>query len=287
MLAVGEAGPGRVLLVDEATGEVKCADQPSHCGYIPGARVAMSPDGRFVASVGWCDEHWTLWDATSGEVHRVGARHDGTCACICEFSNVRYRLLKEGCSVVAHTAATRALAFSPCGQRLATGGEDGAVILWDTQTWEAERRVPGPSGITSLSFSADGARLASGCIEGTICVLDAPTGALLRTIPQLSSFSFYMQLRFSPTDSLVLASVGADQWIHLWNIDTGEKFSSIEGNFLLAFSPDGRTIATASAKARSERDLLLFDAESGTLRVSMVGHQLSVITASFSVSSQP
>ena len=35
-------------------------------------------EGRFVASVRLCDEHWSLWIAASGAVHRVDIRHNGT-----------------------------------------------------------------------------------------------------------------------------------------------------------------------------------------------------------------
>ena len=77
MLALGLAD-GRVMLVDEATGEVKW-DVQAHPGTGGGrAYVSMSPDnGRFVASVGMDEKHWKLWDAASGAVHRVGARRKG------------------------------------------------------------------------------------------------------------------------------------------------------------------------------------------------------------------
>ena len=50
-------------------------------------------------------------------------------------------VVQEGCPVVAHTKRIRALAFSPCGRKFATGGGDGAVILWNTQTGEQSLSV--------------------------------------------------------------------------------------------------------------------------------------------------
>ena len=83
MLALGlEAG--RVMLVDEAAGEVKWAVQ-AHAGIPSGMRrytmVAMPLSGSFVASMGTVEENWKLWDAASGAERMVGARHD-TGACI-------------------------------------------------------------------------------------------------------------------------------------------------------------------------------------------------------------
>ena len=80
MLALGVDG-GRVMLVDEATGAVKWAVQ-AHAGGNWRASVAMSSDGRLVASVGLDDEHWKLWDAASGAVLRVGARHRRRNGCL-------------------------------------------------------------------------------------------------------------------------------------------------------------------------------------------------------------
>ena len=139
MLALGLTS-GRVMVVDEATGEVKWAVQAHPLGSL--VRVAMSPNGRFVASVGFYDDDWKIWDAASGELHRVVTAHDET---------------------GAHMRGLRAVAFSPCGQRLATQGRVGAVILWDARTGEAENRMQEEAGFSmAITFSADGARLASG-----------------------------------------------------------------------------------------------------------------------------
>jgi len=124
------------MLVDEGTGEVKWAIQAhtSTCaGYSPSG-VAMSTDGRFVASVGLEDDQWKLWHAASGAIHSVGARHDGSGACICDVPPLGHPSFKEGCPAVAHFGGLLAVAFSSCGQRLATGGRDRSLILWDART---------------------------------------------------------------------------------------------------------------------------------------------------------
>ena len=72
MLALG-IGDGRVMLVDEETGEVRWAVH-AHSGEDVRTRVATSMGCRFVASVGRCEEQWKLWDAASGALHRVGPK---------------------------------------------------------------------------------------------------------------------------------------------------------------------------------------------------------------------
>ena len=273
MLGIGLFG-GRVMLVDEATGEVRWAVQ-AHAGTQSTTCVAS---GRFLASSGGADENWKLWDAASGAVLMVGARH-GTGACICEVDNFVHRLVQEGCPEVAHTAVIGDLAFSPCGRRFASGDLDGAVILWDIQTGGVEHRMQGHRhGVASLSFSADGERLACGCGDGSICIWEMTIGRLLRTIPRQSSV--ISMVNFSPTDSRALATLGHNL-LRLVDVESGEMIKSFEAHVFLVFSPDGCTIATASAGGAC--DVLLVDVESGAVRLRLVGHLGYVSAATFSV----
>jgi len=277
MLALGVDG-GRVMLVDEATGEVKWAVQ-AHAGGNWRASVAMSSDGRLLASVGLDDEHWKLWDAASGAVLRAGARHDGTCACTCKVTDIGGRLLQDGCPVVAHTSQVRAVALSPCGHRLATGGLDSTVILWDAQTGEAEHLLGHSRNITSLSFSVKGEWLASGSRDGSIRVWDVPTGVLFRAI-QEPHHNPVLSVHFSPTKTSLLSSTQSDGTIQFWDVDSGERRRGIFGGAFAMCSPDGRTIATASSPAG--RDLQLVDVEAKAFRFRMAGHSREVRSASFS-----
>ena len=92
MLALG-VGDGRVMLVDGATGEVRW-DVQAHASR---SNVAMSPSGRFVASVGFKDENWMLWDVASGAEWMAGAKHDGTGACICQVDERGHRVQPSDC----------------------------------------------------------------------------------------------------------------------------------------------------------------------------------------------
>jgi WD40 repeat protein len=278
MLALGVAD-GRVMLVDEATGEVKWAVQAHSPGRF--ARVAMSPEGRFVASVGLGDKHWRLWNAASGAVHRVGDSHDGTGACICAVQATGQRVLQEGCPVVAHIRGIWSVSFSPCGQRFATGGKERDVIVWDVQTGKAERRMKVDDGIFAVCFSVCGARLASGDGKGCICVWDTATGALLFRMHEDILGKEVRSLHFSPTDKNQLVSAGGGK-VALWDLEKGKTIWNNEGrdNFAV-FSPDASTIATPGSI--NQRDVQLVDAQTGESLLSLEGHQDVVFSAAFSV----
>jgi WD40 repeat protein len=288
MLAIGLLD-GQLMLVDAACMEVKWSVK-AHSGAVseskladiarsgwciwdncPGRiEVAMSPDGSLVASVG-NEHHWKLWDTSSGTLHRVGATHDGTGACICDAggagrmpgSDAHIRLVvQEGCPVVAHTSFISVVVFSSCGQMLATAGAR-VVILWDAHTWEAAHRMTGHSNywVNCLSFSADGARLASGwdgCRDGVnddeddrvstgeIRVWDTATGALLYIFPDF--LGGVSGVSFPNTINSILVFVGPEQ-SGGGNIDSGETQFSEEGE-LMVFSRDGRTVAVTEVQQK-------------------------------------
>ena len=67
------------------------------------------------------------------------------------------------------------VAYSPKGDILAIGGEDGKVRLWDTETGLNKQIFEGHTlPVKSVVFSADGRTLASGSDDGTILLWEVP-----------------------------------------------------------------------------------------------------------------
>jgi WD40 repeat protein len=68
------------------------------------------------------------------------------------------------------------IAFSPDGQRLATGSMDTLVRLWDASSGREMLTLRGHGrGVRSVAFSPDGIHIASGSLDGTAKIWTAAT----------------------------------------------------------------------------------------------------------------
>lgn len=134
-----------------------------------------------------------------------------------------------------------AIAFSPDGQRLATGGLDGQVKVWQADGTLLFTLDEHGDRIWGLDFSPDGEVLASGSADGTV-KLWRPDGTLQQTLEGHDWGIWSVQ--FSP-DGRHLAAAGLDGRIHLWQRDGTllHRFTETAAMLGVAFSPDGQILA--------------------------------------------
>ena len=104
------------------------------------------------------------------------------------------------------------MAFSPDGQTLASGGEDGFVRIWNAITGTCLQTLKlRTGGVNSLAFSPDGRTLAISSFH--LCLWDATAGTLRQTLASQTDRIY--SVSFSP-DGQTLASGSADMVVRLW-----------------------------------------------------------------------
>jgi WD40 repeat protein len=168
----------------------------------------------------------------------------------------RAKIARQPLAGLTAVTGGRSAAFSRDGSKLATGGDDGNVRLWDVAT-EQEIGVPMSSGLApvdAVAFSPDGATVAAGSSGGTVQLWDATTQHEVGTTMTAGPAAI-RALAFGPGGKL-LAAGGEDGDVRLWDTATqsqpGATMVTGAAVAALSFSGNGTTLATAEGDGRTE-----------------------------------
>jgi WD40 repeat protein len=148
------------------------------------------------------------------------------------------------------------------GDMVATIGYGPDVKVWSTQqTRRPQLKLRAPANIGSTAFSPDGRILAVD--NGSVKLYGLPGGQRLGE-PLPHSGGNWNCVAFS-SDGATLAAAGFSKLVGLWDVESQTKLHSFKGHefkiFGVAFSPNGKTLASASY-----REVILWDVPSGTKR---------------------
>ncbi|NER38429.1 MAG: TIR domain-containing protein [Oscillatoria sp. SIO1A7] len=186
--------------------------------------------------------------------------------------------VREHNRLSGHDAGALAVALSPDGKTIASGGLDNRVILWNSDG-ERKTTIEHRGSVNDVAFSPDGQSLASASADNTVKLWN-PDGTLLATME--GHEGDVRAVAFDPEGKLI-ASASADNTVKLWNPD-GSNIATLEGHSdevnAVAFSPDGESIASASDDQTVklwDRDGNLLDTLSGDS-----GHNEEVEAVAFS-----
>ena len=228
--------------------------------------IAFSPDGKYLAAGGYRTPAVYLWEVTGVNVLEplVGPN-------VPEQSPDGIAVQVPN-GVAGPFLSYSHVAFAPDGKSLASGHLRGLVRIWDVKTRQEARHFRGQDTdvFVHVGFSADSQTLVSWgesirlwkMVSGTQFVANwgesmglwkASSGTQLRAFAQQTDFRIGAVAM--ARDGRVLASTSegpfsADDAIHLWETATGTERYQLAGHDFavsaLAFSPDQRTLASAS-----------------------------------------
>jgi len=139
-----------------------------------------------------------------------------------------------------------AVALSPDSKRMASGGKDGTVILWDVEgRYELLRLTEHTGPILCLAFSPSGDFVVSGSADRTVRFWDVQTGKEKREV--IKAHDEAVTAVAINRDASLIATAGWDGKVKLWD-NKGEAAGQHELHkgpvFSLAFAPNGELLAS-------------------------------------------
>ncbi|PKL46948.1 MAG: hypothetical protein CVV42_14745 [Candidatus Riflebacteria bacterium HGW-Riflebacteria-2] len=233
-------------------------------------RVAVSADGKYLATGAWDKDKVKIWNMATGELIREMANFDDLASLA--LSNDGQLLAASGipsgqtkdCTVELWDVAkgTRlavlakkpvdhfypgSLRFSPDGKHLAAGVQNRShgILIWDVATQKLLKNIPHANDVIAIDYSPDGKKIAGGGMGNTACVWDAQTGKLLLQMKghtdHITGASFHPGGRYFATTSF-----GSKSLFRIWDLQTGTEAYAHAGRARthnLTFSRDGKSLA--------------------------------------------
>jgi WD40 repeat protein len=196
-------------------------------------RVAISPDGKFVASVGFDSQFflwktggerilskqfeeklWALAFSPNSQKLVVGAKKIDNIAHIYDMANPSNNPVE-----LRHPDAVLSAAFSPHDPNLLLTGFVGGALLWDLKS-QSKKPLQHLTGVFAVAFSPDGQTVVTGGQDRQARVWDIKTRKLLRP-PLVHPGPVYAAALTSTT--LVTATFPPRATVHRWPLNDPAK----------------------------------------------------------------
>ncbi len=207
--------------------------------------VSVSPDGKTIATASW-DNTVKVWGMDGKEIGILRG----------------------------HKSPVVSVNFSVDGKTIASGSSDGEIKLWSHYGREIATLKGHGTWVNSLNFSNDGLTLASGSADNTIKLWSLQE----QKLPTLRGHTSYITAISLSKDAI--ATGGYDNTVKIWSRE-GEELATLKGHqrgiYSLSFSPDGQTVASASADGTG----IVWNL-AGLGNATLTGHQDQVYSISYS-----
>ncbi|WP_097274933.1 nSTAND1 domain-containing NTPase [Streptomyces sp. TLI_55] len=242
--AVDFSADGRSLAAASRTGvriwDVATGRTRHHFTGLPDLETAaFGPGGRTLVAV-TVDGRTRVWDPTTGRTRTTGDHH---------------------VNPYAYTAV-----FSPDGRTYAHVGADGTLQLRDVASDKVRHTLDvRPATSSRVAFSPDGRTLAVPGIGDTVSLWDTVTGTLRSTVTAGRHGRGVMTVALGTDGRTLITSSNLDPTVRVHRLPADRPRTILTGTSLsdLAFSRDGRTLATVRPGPPGRGVVQLWNARTG------------------------
>ena len=275
-----------------------------HVHAQPIEEIEFSPDGKYLVTAS-DDGKAQLWNVEP--FYRLGVLDDGEHIWDLDFSPDGQTIVtasKDGTVKVwqtssltlklppikGHDGSANAVSFRPPqGKQFASGGSDGRVLLWDSQTGapihEGEWHLS-PFGVNSIEFDSDGAQMIIGFVDGSSRIINLASGDVT-TLSVSASDQVYHAI-FGPGGHYVVTA-SEDGAIRSWDITPGKSLyqRDLDDHFIgshqgsayrLDLDSTGQLLASAGADGK----IIMWDVATGKRVGTISASNVSVNSVKFS-----
>jgi eukaryotic-like serine/threonine-protein kinase len=239
------------------------------------ARIALSPDGRCFA-MGAKDR--TLRQGRSGSTQSGTPGSTPVC------------LVQRG-----HEDSILSVEISPDGKKIVSGSSDNTVRVWSARSGGAYSHRQFNNAFAQyfgngdhLAFRPDAEKIVLGTNHGDVLVLSSLLIGVPLKIHEVSLAPAMQRKKYcvfsvaySSDGKKIAAGIG-NQFIRLWNGDTGELLQSIDSQnervYSVAISPNDQVLYSGGG----DGSIGVWDSGSGKELLSLTGHEKSVVSIAVS-----
>ncbi|MCM2372762.1 WD40 repeat domain-containing serine/threonine protein kinase [Aporhodopirellula aestuarii] len=215
------------------------------------SQVAISPDGRWLATAGYIDPTISLWDLSAGaDVRKVTLNGHSSFVTGLEFTPDGKRLISasqatariwnyqdpedsESIPLRGHTSTILTLAISENSQRLVTAGADRTIRVWDLAAENPGAKPVILTGheatVRDLDLTPDGRTLVSASEDRTARVWDLDAESHLRLT--LKGHRNWVKRVKITSDGRYVITGSEDKTLRLWDLNaTDPMFRELKGH---------------------------------------------------------
>ncbi|KAI8328017.1 putative WD repeat protein [Chlamydoabsidia padenii] len=211
----------------------------------------------------------------SGEWLAFGCANMGQLL-VWEWQSETYVLKQQG-----HVYDMNALTYSPDGQTMATGGDDGKVKVWNaTSGFCFVTFSDHNSSVKAVEFAKQGQVLFSASLDGTVRAFDLVRYRNFRTFTSPNPVQF-TSLAVDPSGDIVCAGTMDTFEIYVWSVQTGKLLDILAGHEGPISSLDFSSTGMALVSGSWDHTARVWDVFGRNKHIESLQHQTEVLAVAY------